>query len=92
MKNTFGSALTVTLFGESHGDFIGAVLEGEIKKILSSPQKKIYIAGKKELRAATATLLSSEGKTAIEIDDGAVLDSTFLGMIKIFEHKKSLIF
>ena len=28
MKNTFGNALTITLFGESHGDAIGAVLDG----------------------------------------------------------------
>lgn len=28
MKNTFGNALTVTLFGESHGSMIGAVLDG----------------------------------------------------------------
>lgn len=28
MKNTFGSALTVTIFGESHGPAIGAVLDG----------------------------------------------------------------
>ena len=28
MKNTFGNALTVTLFGESHGSAIGAVLDG----------------------------------------------------------------
>lgn len=28
MKNSFGCALTVTLFGESHGDMIGAVLDG----------------------------------------------------------------
>ncbi|MBQ7624769.1 MAG: chorismate synthase [Clostridia bacterium] len=28
MKNTFGSALTLTLFGESHGKAIGAVLDG----------------------------------------------------------------
>ena len=28
MKNTFGSALTLTLFGESHGEAIGAVLDG----------------------------------------------------------------
>ena len=27
MKNTFGTALSVTLFGESHGPSIGAVLE-----------------------------------------------------------------
>lgn len=28
MKNTFGNALTVTLFGESHGAYIGATLDG----------------------------------------------------------------
>ena len=28
MKNTFGNSLTLTLFGESHGDFIGAVIDG----------------------------------------------------------------
>lgn len=28
MKNTFGNSLTVTLFGESHGECIGAVIDG----------------------------------------------------------------
>lgn len=28
MKNTFGNSITVTLFGESHGEYIGAVLDG----------------------------------------------------------------
>ena len=28
MKNTFGNQLTLTLFGESHGEYIGAVLDG----------------------------------------------------------------
>ena len=28
MKNTFGSSVSVTLFGESHGNMIGAVLDG----------------------------------------------------------------
>ena len=28
MKNTFGNSLTVTLFGESHGEAIGAVIDG----------------------------------------------------------------
>ena len=28
MKNTFGNALCVTIFGESHGPAIGAVLDG----------------------------------------------------------------
>lgn len=28
MKNTFGTSVTLTLFGESHGELIGAVLDG----------------------------------------------------------------
>ncbi|MBR4288491.1 MAG: chorismate synthase, partial [Clostridia bacterium] len=28
MKNTFGNAITLTLFGESHGTAIGCVLDG----------------------------------------------------------------
>lgn len=28
MKNTFGNSLAITLFGESHGPYIGAVLDG----------------------------------------------------------------
>ena len=28
MKNTFGDSLAVTIFGESHGAAIGAVLDG----------------------------------------------------------------
>ena len=28
MKNTFGDVLSITLFGESHGDSVGAVLDG----------------------------------------------------------------
>ena len=28
MKNTFGNSVSVTLFGESHGEYIGAVIDG----------------------------------------------------------------
>ncbi|MBQ6034153.1 MAG: chorismate synthase, partial [Ruminococcus sp.] len=28
MKNTFGSSVSITVFGESHGTAIGAVLDG----------------------------------------------------------------
>ena len=31
MKNTFGSDLSLTIFGESHGRAIGAVLDGMSK-------------------------------------------------------------
>ena len=47
MKNTYGNNLTVTLFGESHGEFIGATIDG------ISPGIKIdekYIEKKLSLR------------------------------------------
>ena len=28
MKNTFGNSVAVTLIGESHGEYIGAVIDG----------------------------------------------------------------
>ena len=28
MKNTFGNSIAITLLGESHGEYIGAVLDG----------------------------------------------------------------
>ena len=28
MKNTFGNSVSVTIFGESHGDMIGVVIDG----------------------------------------------------------------
>lgn len=47
MKNTFGNSLTVTIFGESHGEAVGAVIDG------IAPGIKIdlaYIAEKLTLR------------------------------------------
>lgn len=44
MKNTFGNNISVTLFGESHGDMIGAVLDG-----LSAGVKIDYDLIKKEM-------------------------------------------
>lgn len=47
MKNSFGSSISITLFGESHGDYIGAVLDG------LAPGIKIdrgYIDGKLAMR------------------------------------------
>lgn len=43
MKNTFGNALTITLFGESHGPAIGAVLDGLAPGIKIDEE---YIRGK----------------------------------------------
>lgn len=47
MKNTFGNAVTLTLFGESHGDMIGAVLDGIAPGIAVD---EAYIAHRMDLR------------------------------------------
>jgi len=49
MKNVIGSALTVTLFGESHGEAIGAVIDGIAPGIKIDPE---YVEAKLELRKA----------------------------------------
>ncbi len=47
MKNTFGNSLSVTLFGESHGEMIGAVLDGIAPGIAID---EAYIAHRLSLR------------------------------------------
>ena len=42
MKNTFGSSVSVTLLGESHGAEIGAVIDGLAPGI---PVDEAFIAG-----------------------------------------------
>ena len=49
MKNTFGNAITVTLFGESHGPAIGAVIDGLAPGIKIDRE---YIDAKLEQRKA----------------------------------------
>ncbi len=83
LKNLMGSSES-----EIYSFFIGAVLQGEIKKILSSESKRVVLAGKKQLREATAVILHKvyDGEVIVA-DDSAVEKSTFMGMIKIFESK-----
>lgn len=50
MKNTFGNNLAVTVFGESHGEIIGAVLDGMPAGI---PVNMEYIQERMLLRKAT---------------------------------------
>lgn len=73
---------------EVYSFFIGAILSDEINYIISLDPKKIVIGGKKQIREATATILSHNCKAEVlSLDDGAVEISTSLGMIKIFEYK-----
>ncbi len=53
MKNTFGESVTVTLFGESHGNAIGAVLDGMAPGIAVD---EAFIAHQMDLRRSVASL------------------------------------
>ena len=52
MKNTFGSALALTIFGESHGRAIGGVLDGMAAGV---PVDEEFIAACMDQRRAGAT-------------------------------------
>ena len=72
MKNTFGAALTITLFGESHGPAIGAVIDG------LSPGIKIdmdYVNAKLSQRKAVGKI--STGRQ--EADEVEILSGVFEG-------------
>ena len=56
MKNTFGNSVTVTLFGESHGEAIGAVLDGLAPGIDVDTE---FIKSRLELRKPADSLSTS---------------------------------
>ena len=53
MKNSFGSAVRATVFGESHGTAIGAVLDGLAPGIVLDEE---YIAFEMEKRRASGSI------------------------------------
>lgn len=53
MKNTFGTSVTVTLFGESHGPEIGAVLDGLAPGL---PVDEAFIASQLTLRRPAGSI------------------------------------
>lgn len=60
MKNTFGQSVAITLFGESHGQAIGAVLDG------LAPGIKIdesYIRTRLSLRSARSNISTPRSET-----------------------------
>lgn len=72
MKNTFGNSITLTLFGESHGEAIGAVLDGV------SPGIKIdqdYIKSKLLLRRPAGKISTQR----VEADVFEILSGVFNG-------------
>ena len=60
MKNTFGNSVSVTLFGESHGAEIGAVIDGLAPGI---PVDKAFIAGQLTLRRPAGKISTKRQET-----------------------------
>jgi len=72
MKNTFGNAITLTLFGESHGQAIGAVLDG------IAPGLEVnldYIKEKLALRRPSGTISTAR----VEGDEFEIVSGVFNG-------------
>ena len=72
MKNTFGQSISVTLFGESHGEAIGAVLDGMAPGI---PVNENFIASQMELRKPFGRISTSRH----EDDKVTILSGVFRG-------------
>ncbi len=60
MKNTFGNNIAVTLFGESHGKMIGAVLDGMPAGI---PVDEDFIAYQMSLRKSVGAISTARKET-----------------------------
>lgn len=68
MKSTFGQSVTLSIFGESHGTRIGAVLSGLAPGIKADTE---YIKSRLELRRAFGKLSTARHETdAFEIQSG----------------------
>ena len=72
MKNTFGSSITVTLFGESHGPEIGAVLDGLPSGL---PVNEAFIAEQLRLRRPAGRISTSRQ----EPDPFRIISGVFQG-------------
>ena len=72
MKNSFGNALSVTLFGESHGDAIGAVIDGISPGIKISDE---FIREKLAKRRPSGKISTSR----VEADEYRILSGVFNG-------------
>lgn len=72
MKNTFGSSLTVSLFGESHGEAIGAVLDGLAPGISIDHE---YIAHKLDMRRPHGAISTAR----VERDEYKIVSGAFEG-------------
>ena len=65
MKNTFGNAVSLTIFGESHGPAVGAVLDGLAAGL---PVDEAAIAAAMDRRRARGDGLSTARTEADEVE------------------------
>lgn len=72
MKNTFGQSVSVTLFGESHGPEIGAVLDGLAPGVPVDPKR---IAAQLSKRRLSGTISTARR----EADDFRIVSGVFEG-------------
>lgn len=74
MKNTFGNSVAVTLFGESHGEYIGAVIDGLAPGIKIDHE---YIANMLTLRRPAGNISTKrQEKDEYKIVSGVVVNLT----------------
>ncbi len=72
MKNSFGQSLTVTLFGESHGEYIGAVLDGIAPGIEIDDE---YIKERLSMRRPSGKISTSR----VEADEYKIVSGVYEG-------------
>lgn len=72
MKNTFGNSVSITLFGESHGECIGAVIDGLASGITVDRE---YIENKLALRRPLGQISTSR----VEADEFSIVSGVFEG-------------
>ncbi len=72
MKNSFGNSLKITLFGESHGDYIGAVLDGIAPGIKIDEE---YIKEKLSLRRPSGVISTARR----EADEFSIISGAYNG-------------
>ena len=72
MKNSFGNSITVTLFGESHGEYIGAVLDGLAPGIKIDQE---YLRAKLALRRPSGKISTAR----VEADEYEIASGVFNG-------------
>ena len=76
MKNTFGESVCITLFGESHGNAIGAILDGMAPGIRVDSD---FIAHQMQLRRSVSSLSTARKETdEVEILSG-IMDGITTG-------------